>query len=76
MGDASSDEKEIPKVKRKLYRDTDDVVIGGVCSGIGNYFDVDPVLIRVVFFLLVFLSGFGVLAYIVLWIAMPEAKNS
>lgn len=76
VGDASSDEKEIPKVKRKLYRDTDDVVIGGVCSGIGNYFDVDPVLIRVVFFLLVFLSGVGVLAYIVLWIAMPEAKTA
>lgn len=62
--------------KRKLYRDTDDVVIAGVASGLGVYFDIDPVIFRVAFVLLTFASGFGVLAYIVLWIAMPEAKTA
>jgi len=64
------------KNKRKLYRDPDDVVIAGVASGLGAYFDIDPVIFRVIFFLLIFASGFGILAYIVLWIAMPEAKTA
>jgi len=64
------------KIKRKLYRDPDDVVVAGVASGLGVYFDIDPVIFRVAFFLLVFASGFGIFAYIVLWVAMPEAKTA
>jgi phage shock protein PspC (stress-responsive transcriptional regulator) len=56
----------------RLYRDPDNKVIGGVCGGLGAYFDVDPVILRVVFVLLLFL-GFGPLLYIIMWIALPKA---
>ncbi len=64
---------EAPR-RRRLYRDSDNKVLGGVCSGIAAYFNLDPVLVRVLFAVLPFLS-FGAIipVYIVLWIAMPEA---
>jgi phage shock protein PspC (stress-responsive transcriptional regulator) len=60
------------RVVRRLYRDPDNKVLGGVCSGLGAYFEIDPVLIRVIFVLLLFV-GFGPLAYIILWIVIPKA---
>jgi phage shock protein PspC (stress-responsive transcriptional regulator) len=59
---------------RRIYRDPDNKVISGVCSGLGAYFDVDPVLIRVIFVLLIFI-GFGPLAYIILIIVIPNANT-
>jgi len=47
-------------------------IIGGVCGGLGNYFDIDPVLVRAAFLLLFFMGGGGLLAYIILWIVMPR----
>jgi phage shock protein PspC (stress-responsive transcriptional regulator) len=64
------------RTKRKLYRDTDNAVIGGVAAGLGNYFDIDPVLFRIIFCALIFAGGSAVLIYILLWIAMPEAKTA
>ncbi|AKD05285.1 PspC domain-containing protein [Pontibacter korlensis] len=58
---------------RKLFRDPDDKKLAGVCSGIAKYFGVDVAVIRLLFLVSIFLGGFGILAYIVLWIAMPEA---
>lgn len=70
-------------VRKKLYRDTGNSVIGGVCSGIGQYFNFDPVILRIALVLCIFLgntisgkaSAFVVLAYIVLWIVTPAAKT-
>ena len=58
---------------KKLQRDTQNRVLGGVCSGLANYFDIDPALIRVLFViaLLAFSAGFWL--YIILWIVMPAA---
>ena len=64
------------KTKRKLYRDVDNAIIGGVASGLGNYFDVDPVLFRIIFCALIFAGGSAFPIYILLWIAMPEAKTA
>ncbi len=64
------------KINRKLYRDVDNAVIGGVSSGLGNYFNIDPVIFRIIFLALVFAGGSGLLIYILLWIAMPEAKTA
>lgn len=50
-----------------LYRDPNDKTIGGVCSGLGRYFDVDTVLIRIGFVVATLLSGSGVVAYLLLW---------
>jgi phage shock protein PspC (stress-responsive transcriptional regulator) len=57
---------------KRLYRRRDGMVIGGVCTGIGEYFDIDPVVIRLLFILAVLLGGSGILAYIIAWIAIPE----
>lgn len=63
-------------VKRKLYRDGDSKVLGGVCSGIGHYFDFDAVWLRIALLLLFFFAGTGFLLYLILWIAIPEAKTT
>ncbi len=62
-------------VKKRLYRDGDSKVLGGVCSGIGHYFGFDPVWLRIALALLLVFAGTGVLIYIILWIAIPEAKT-
>lgn len=59
---------------KRLERDTRNNVLGGVCSGLGNYFDMDPTFWRVLFFILFFLGCSGLLIYIILWIVMPSAK--
>lgn len=66
--------KEIESARR-LYRNPDDVIIAGVCSGIAAYFGIDPVFIRILFALSVFAGGFGFVAYILLWVIVPEAKS-
>ena len=61
---------------KRLFRDPDEKVIGGVCSGLAAYFGIDePVWVRLFMVLLIF-TGFAPLIYIVLWIAIPEAKTS
>ena len=75
-------------VKKKIYRNVDERVFGGVCSGLGIYFGIDKVLVRIFFLLIFFITFistvdhgdgpwfmFTVLAYIALWIAMPAART-
>ncbi len=65
------------KRKRRLYRDPEQRVVGGVCSGLGAYFNMDLVIIRIIFIVLAFVTtGAAVLAYIVLWIAVPKAVTT
>jgi phage shock protein PspC (stress-responsive transcriptional regulator) len=61
---------------KKLYRDKEKGMIGGVAAGLGHYFGIDAVWIRVILILLVWGAGTGVLAYIILWIVMPEAVTT
>ena len=62
--------------RRRLFRDNDEKVLGGVCSGIGNYFDIDPIWIRLAFAASFFYFGSGFLFYLVLWVVIPEAKTT
>ncbi|MDQ3110426.1 MAG: PspC domain-containing protein [Bacteroidota bacterium] len=62
--------------RRRLYRDTDDKIVGGVCSGLGYYFNVDPIWIRLAFVVVFFLFGTGVLFYILLLIIIPKAETT
>jgi len=74
--EATSQEEE-PKIRRRLYRDGDSRVLGGVCSGMAAYFNIDTVMMRVIFFLLFFLIGpFNLLLYFILWIVVPKAKTT
>ena len=59
-------------MEKKIYRSQKNKVIGGVCGGIGEYFDIDPVLIRLIFIILFFSFGIGFLGYIIAWIIIPE----
>lgn len=61
------------KTLRRLYRNPEGAIVGGVCSGLSEYFAVDPIVFRLLFVLLFFLKGFGLLLYLVLWIATPKA---
>ncbi|MBT4202028.1 MAG: PspC domain-containing protein [Flavobacteriales bacterium] len=60
---------------RRLYRDDQDRVVGGVASGIAAFFNWDPLVLRVLFLLLLFTGG-GVLLYIILWVLMPKAVTT
>ena len=65
------------KRKRRLYRDPDHRVLGGVCGGLGAYFNMDPVVLRIIFAVLFLItSGAALLAYLILWIAVPKAINT
>ena len=59
---------------KKLYRSKNNRIIAGVCGGIGEYFDMDPTLIRLLWIVLTFLGGSGLIAYIICWIIIPEKK--
>jgi phage shock protein PspC (stress-responsive transcriptional regulator) len=60
---------------KRIYRDPDDRMIGGVCSGLAAYTNIDPVIMRLIFVALLFM-GIGALAYIILWIVVPEARTT
>jgi phage shock protein C len=57
---------------KRLYRSKNDRVLGGVCGGLGNFFTIDPVLVRVLWAISFFVGGVGFLAYLVAWIIIPE----
>jgi len=56
---------------RRLYRDEQNKVLGGVCSGIANYFGIEPLIVRILWF---FLIGVNILGYLILWIAVPSTS--
>ena len=64
------------KAIKKLYRDKENGMIGGVLAGLGHYFGIDKVWIRIFFLILFFFYGTGFLAYLILWIVMPEAVTT
>lgn len=59
--------------RRRLYRDADNKVLGGVCAGFANYFNIDVVIVRVVWLVLGLFTGFGFILYLILWAATPKA---
>lgn len=60
---------------RKLQRSTSNKMIAGVCAGIGKYFNLDPTIIRVLYVLMVFFAGFGILLYLILWLVIPSESR-
>jgi phage shock protein PspC (stress-responsive transcriptional regulator) len=65
--------REYPGQKKKMFRNPDDKIIGGVCGGMGLYLNTDPVWIRLLFVLFIFMGGMGLFVYLALWIALPSA---
>jgi len=63
-------------MQRKLVRSQTDSRIAGVCGGLGEYLDVDPTLIRLIFVLLALTGGHGLLLYFIMWILIPPANQA
>jgi phage shock protein C len=60
-------------MSKKLYRSVQDKRIAGVCGGLGTYFDVDPIIFRIIFIILLLPGGLpGLIPYILMWIFVPE----
>ena len=68
--------KSARKTNRRLYRDSDNAVIGGVCSGIGAYFNLDPVAVRIIFIVLTMAAFISFLIYPILWFVIPIASTA
>ena len=63
---------ESSSTKKRLYRDEEDKILGGVASGLAHYLNIDPAVIRILFAVLAIFGGSGFLVYIILWIVLPS----
>ena len=70
------DESEVEDIVdyKRLYRVKKNRMIGGVCTGMAQYFDIDVVAMRLIFIGATLLGGFGILAYIILWMITPKLE--
>jgi phage shock protein C len=68
-------ERKDPGGPKRLYRSRMDRKLAGVCGGIGAYFNVDPVLIRLLWVFFTLAGGGGLLAYIIAWLVVPESPE-
>ncbi len=59
------------KVKR-LYRSGNERILGGVCGGIGEYFNIDPTIVRLLWILFIFAYGIGLIFYFIAWFIIPR----
>ncbi len=76
QSNTSSGNETYTTTNKRFFRNADDKVFGGVCSGIAAYFDFDPVWLRLAFALTFFFAGTGLLLYIILWAIVPAAKTT
>lgn len=60
---------------KKLYRSRRDRKIAGICGGLGEYFNVDPTLLRIIFLFLLFFGGSGFILYLIFWIVVPNEEK-
>lgn len=60
----------------RMYRDPDHRIIGGVCAGMGAYWRIEPLIIRIIFLALILAGGIGILIYLILYIVLPEARTT
>lgn len=67
---------EYGRTRRRIYRDVDRRVLGGVCSGISAYLSIDVVWVRIIFVILALVAFSGVLVYLLLWIVIPPALTT
>lgn len=61
---------------KRLYRSRTNVMLGGVCAGLADYFNMDPTVMRLIFVLLALLGGHGLLLYLIMWLVVPQQPAS
>ncbi len=76
--DDNEEKQEIKqeKIKKRIFRNPEEKMLGGVCGGLGSYFNLDPVWFRLAFVIGTLVGGTGILIYLVLWIIIPEARST
>ena len=76
--DTQTEEKpeQKPFFRKKMYRDPDNKIISGVCAGLGHYFGIGAIWVRIIFLLCLLLWGITLPIYIILWLVMPEARTA
>ena len=62
-------------IMKKLYLSDTDKKIGGVCGGLAQYFDIDPIIVRIIWFVAAFFYGIGIIPYLAFWIIVPRENN-
>jgi phage shock protein PspC (stress-responsive transcriptional regulator) len=70
-----SKDAELSGEVKRLYRVEDNKKLAGVCAGLGEYFDIDPVIFRIIFLVSAFIGGIGVVAYLILYMIVPKSKS-
>ena len=63
-------------IKKKLFRNPDDKIIGGVASGLGTYLDISPMWMRIIFLIFFLFTGYGIIVYLVMWLIIPMARTA
>jgi phage shock protein PspC (stress-responsive transcriptional regulator) len=76
VDDKNNLSEEYSRDHRRLYRDLENNFLGGVCSGIASYFNIDPVWVRLAFVIFLFINGIGLLIYLILWAVVPAARTT
>lgn len=73
---SSQNQSNSKGTEKRLFRDTDNATIAGVCMGIANFFNIDVVIVRAIFVVIFLFAGFGLPLYIILWIIVPKAQST
>lgn len=76
LEDKQPGEKFRVRTGKRIYRDPDNRILGGVCGGLGAYFGIDPIIFRIIFILLFIPFTSGMWIYLILWLIVPEAKTT
>ncbi|MFA9405478.1 MAG: PspC domain-containing protein [Anaerolineales bacterium] len=61
---------------KKLYRSQDQKMLGGVCGGLGEYFNIDPIIVRLIFVAFALVAGGGLLLYLIMWLLIPQEPGA
>jgi len=75
MENMEQPEDEMENQDKRLYKSRSNRVISGVCGGIGEYFGIDPTVLRIVLVVLIFFKGVGLLIYFIAWLCMPKRRQ-
>lgn len=73
----SKEKQDTTQNTPRMYRSVNNRILGGVAGGLGEYFQIDPTLVRIIFILLaLFAGGFGILLYLILWFILPSENDT
>ena len=74
--DGEDDGYEYSEPNKRLRRNKIDGVVGGVCAGLGDFFNLDPLIVRGIFIALIFFTGLPLIVYPILWVCLPSDKRA